>query len=206
MARSSHERERLIAQYAAGPARLRAAFAGVPDPARQWRPAPGEWSAHEVVCHCADSESNAALRIRYLVVEAQPLIVGYDENAWARTLDYDRVLPLVVEVSGRIIADATLHHRRQGWRRHLGGVRVVVDPEFRHRGLASRLIHELADLAAREGLVRLYVELPADDKPALELFRARGFKEVAGFKDHILDLKGKFHDLVVLHMDLVYRD
>ena len=90
MARSSHERERLIAQYAAGPARLRAAFAGVPDPARQWRPAPGEWSAHEVVCHCADSESNAALRIRYLVVEAQPLIVGYDENAWARTLDYHR--------------------------------------------------------------------------------------------------------------------
>ena len=82
--------KRLIAQYAAGPARLRAAFAGVPDPARQWRPAPGEWSAHEVVCHCADSESNAALRIRYLVVEAQPLIVGYDENAWARTLDYHR--------------------------------------------------------------------------------------------------------------------
>ncbi|HET7853916.1 MAG TPA: GNAT family N-acetyltransferase [Candidatus Methylomirabilis sp.] len=127
-------------------------------------------------------------------------------DQWARTLDYDRVLPLVVEVSGRIIADATLHRRRQGWRRHLGGVRVVVDPEFRHRGLASRLLAELAEVAAREGLVRLYVELPADDKPALELFRARGFKEVAGFKDQILDLKGKFHDLVVLHMDLVYRD
>jgi hypothetical protein len=84
------ERELLIARYAAGPALLRAAFTGVPDPARQWRPAAGEWSAHEVVCHCADSESNAALRIRYLVVEAQPVILGYDENAWARVLDYHR--------------------------------------------------------------------------------------------------------------------
>jgi hypothetical protein len=88
MALTAGERERLIAQYAAGPARLRTAYAAVPDPARRWRPAPAEWSAHEVVCHCADSESNAALRIRYLVVEREPLIVGYDEGLWARVLDY----------------------------------------------------------------------------------------------------------------------
>jgi ribosomal protein S18 acetylase RimI-like enzyme len=127
-------------------------------------------------------------------------------DQWAQSLDYDRVLPLVVEIGGRIIADATLHRRRQGWRRHLGGVRVVVDPEFRHRGLASRLLAELAEVASREGLMRLYVELPADDKPAIELFRARGFKEVARFGDYILDRKGKYHDLVVLHLDVIYRD
>jgi len=49
------QREKLIQQYADGPARLRAALARVPEAARQWRPAPGEWSAHEVICHCADS-------------------------------------------------------------------------------------------------------------------------------------------------------
>ena len=84
------ERAALVERYAAGPGRLRAALATVPEAARTWRPAAGEWSAHEVVWHCADSESNAALRIRYLVVEREPLIVGYDENAWARTLDYHR--------------------------------------------------------------------------------------------------------------------
>ena len=36
----------------------------VPDSAVKWRPAPGKWSAHEVVCHCADAEMNAAARIR----------------------------------------------------------------------------------------------------------------------------------------------
>src|SRR5262249_55103645 len=79
---SSSERERLIERYAAGPARLRAAFAAVPDPVRRWRP------AHEVVCHCADSETNASLRIRYLVAEREPLIVGYDQELWARLFDY----------------------------------------------------------------------------------------------------------------------
>jgi hypothetical protein len=85
---SPSERQRLIEQYAAGPERLRAAFAAVPDPVRQWRPAPTEWSAHEIVCHCADSETNASLRIRYLVAEREPLIVGYDQELWARLFDY----------------------------------------------------------------------------------------------------------------------
>ncbi|MEX2224427.1 MAG: DinB family protein [Candidatus Rokuibacteriota bacterium] len=84
------ERERLVQQYADGPARLEAALAGVAPEARKWRPAPGEWSAHEVACHCADSETNAAARIRYLVCETDPLVLGYDENVWAVALDYHR--------------------------------------------------------------------------------------------------------------------
>jgi hypothetical protein len=81
-------RERLIRQYGDGPARLKAALAQVPAEALTWRPAPGEWSAHEIVCHCADSEANAGMRIRYLVAERQPVIAGYDQDAWAVTLDY----------------------------------------------------------------------------------------------------------------------
>ena len=82
------ERERLIEQYATGPTRLKAALQTAPEEARKWRPATGEWSVHEVICHCADSEANAVLRIRYLAVEPDPLIVGYDQEAWAVELDY----------------------------------------------------------------------------------------------------------------------
>jgi hypothetical protein len=85
---TGEERAALIRKYAEGPARLRAAWEQVPPEARHFRPAAGKWSAHEVVCHCADSEANAALRIRYLVAEKDPLIVGYDQEAWAATLDY----------------------------------------------------------------------------------------------------------------------
>jgi hypothetical protein len=87
------ERDTLIQQYADGPRRLREALAKVPEAARKWRPAPGEWSAHEVVCHCADSETNAYARIRFLVAEKEPVIQGYDQEVWARTFDY-HALPL----------------------------------------------------------------------------------------------------------------
>jgi len=88
MAMSRGEREALVEQYARGPGRIREALARVPHEALQWRPAPGKWSVHEVVVHCADSETNAALRIRYLLAEPEPLIVGYDQDAWARLFDY----------------------------------------------------------------------------------------------------------------------
>ena len=82
------EREKLIQQYADGPRRLRDAFAKVPEAARTWRPAPGEWSAHEVVVHCADSETNSFARIRFVTAEKEPVIQGYDQEHWARVFDY----------------------------------------------------------------------------------------------------------------------
>jgi hypothetical protein len=89
MTMRSEDRDVLIQAYAQGPERIREALSRVPKEALQWRPEPGKWSAHEIVVHCADSETNAAMRIRYLIAEKEPLIVGYDQDAWARLLDYD---------------------------------------------------------------------------------------------------------------------
>jgi hypothetical protein len=82
------ERDERIRRYEQGPAKLKAALARVPPEALKWRPAEGKWSVHEVVCHCGDSESNGALRIRYLIGEKDALIVGYDQARWAKVFDY----------------------------------------------------------------------------------------------------------------------
>lgn len=82
------ERQALIHRYATGPALLDAALAAVPAAAVQWRPAPGKWSVHEVIVHCADSETNAHMRLRYLLGEANPTIAGYDQAHWAQVMDY----------------------------------------------------------------------------------------------------------------------
>lgn len=85
---SRPEREAFLDRYEAGPALLREAWDSVPAAARAWRPAPGKWSAHEVVVHCADSEAYGHTRIRLVLADPEPLVVGYDENAWARVFDY----------------------------------------------------------------------------------------------------------------------
>ena len=90
---SAAERSERIERYARGPELLQAALARVPEEARKWKPAPDKWSVHEIVCHCADSEVNASGRIRYLLAEKDPVVVGYDQDEWTRAFDY-HALPL----------------------------------------------------------------------------------------------------------------
>ncbi len=85
---TTSERTALIDRYERGPAILNAALAKIPQAAMQWRPEPGKWSAHEVIVHCADSETNAHGRIRYVLAEEKPVIQGYDQDRWAATLAY----------------------------------------------------------------------------------------------------------------------
>jgi hypothetical protein len=88
MALDGKARQALIQQYAEGAARLRSALAAVPTEAMTWRPKPGEWSAHEIVWHCADAETNGYARIRFLVAEQEPTLVAYDQDTWAQVFDY----------------------------------------------------------------------------------------------------------------------
>jgi DinB family protein len=107
------ERETLIERYANGPARLKAALAKVPAAAMTWRPAVGEWSAHEIICHCADSETNSHGRIRQLVAEKDPTIVGYDQDRWAAALDYhDHPLEPALATVDAVRANTTALIRR----------------------------------------------------------------------------------------------
>jgi hypothetical protein len=98
---------------------LRAAWDDVPAPARQWRPARGEWSAHEVIVHCADSEAYAAIRIRLLAAEPEPVIVGYDEALWAEVFAYhDRPIDPAFAVINAVrasTADLIVHLTDAQW-------------------------------------------------------------------------------------------
>ncbi len=88
MTGTAAERAALIDRYEKGPVLLRDAFGKVPREAWNWRPGPGKWSIHEILAHCADAESIAAMRIRYLVAEEKPVIVAFDQDRWAQVLDY----------------------------------------------------------------------------------------------------------------------
>ncbi|MBI1872289.1 MAG: DinB family protein [Acidobacteria bacterium] len=87
---SEQEREALIAKYKDGYRAVADALAGASDQELDARPAPGKWTAREIVHHLADSEMESALRLRRLIALDTPTLQGYDQDEFSRRLHYDR--------------------------------------------------------------------------------------------------------------------
>lgn len=83
-------RQQLVEQYRAGYDEVVAALEGITEEELDRRPAPGAWTAREIVHHLADSEMTSAIRLRRLVAEDRPVIAGYDQEQFARALKYQR--------------------------------------------------------------------------------------------------------------------
>ena len=94
---TAEERKALIAQYSDGYRVVAEALVGATDEQLDARPAPGKWTAREVVHHLADSEMTAATRLRLLVATDHPQIFGYDQEGFARKLFYDRPIAASLE-------------------------------------------------------------------------------------------------------------
>ena len=82
------ERNEKIELYGRGFGMLVEILKDIPPEMWKFKPEPKEWSVHEVLIHLADSESNAALRARKLIVEPGGLFMGYDQDKWAIELNY----------------------------------------------------------------------------------------------------------------------
>jgi hypothetical protein len=84
------EREALIDRYDDGFRAVTAALEGMSDTELAAREAPGEWSPREIVHHLADSEMTSAIRLRLLIAQDAPTLLGYDQEAFVRNLYPDR--------------------------------------------------------------------------------------------------------------------
>jgi ribosomal protein S18 acetylase RimI-like enzyme len=123
-------------------------------------------------------------------------------DSWTQELDYRKVLPLVAEVGGNIVGDATLHRRTFGWTSHVGKVRLVIDRDYRGKGLGTVLIEELIDIAKKAGLEQLVAELMSNQTGALSAFKRLGFDKEAVFFNYVKDQMGEERNLVVMIKNL----
>jgi hypothetical protein len=60
-----------------------------PKEAWHFRSPDDPWTIHEIVVHITDSEANSFVRCRHFIAQPGEPILAYDENQWARALDYE---------------------------------------------------------------------------------------------------------------------
>ncbi len=104
---------------------------------------------------------------------------------------------MVVEVGGQVAGMAGLHVNG-GKRRHVGNLGIMVGAGFQSRGIGKALMEALLDIADNYlGLVRVELEVLADNKRAIHLYESLGF-ETEGCKRKDIFRRGKYADVLVM--------
>jgi hypothetical protein len=104
----------------------------VPGPAACVRPAPGKWSAKEVVGHLVDSAANNHQRFVRAQFQDELIFPGYAQEDWVTAQRYQ---------------DAPWPHLVALWREynlHIARVIDAMDPDVRLRERRRHNLHELA--------------------------------------------------------------
>jgi RimJ/RimL family protein N-acetyltransferase len=118
--------------------------------------------------------------------------------AWINEIERGAITSLLAVRDGKVVGCGTLVRDPHSWSPHVGEIRMVVSLDVRGQGVGRALSQETFALALGAGLERLSVQMTVDQTAAIALFESLGFKAEALLRDHVRDLEGKKHDIVVL--------
>lgn len=119
-----------------------------------------------------------------------------------RAMKSGKIKRLVSVVDDEIVAEGSLEMETNGWKGHIGELRLIVASSLKRKGLGMLMARELYFLAASNKLEEVTVEMMRPQKAAQNIFKKLGFREKAILPDYVKDISGKKQDLIVMVCDL----
>jgi ribosomal protein S18 acetylase RimI-like enzyme len=121
---------------------------------------------------------------------------------WVQNVTTGHSITIVAYDDKGLVGYAAIHRNPTSWTRHLGEVRVNVDPVYRSRGLGRALTSHVFDLAGELGLQKLTAHMTSDQRGAQAAFRRLGFVPEALLADYVQDRTGTTRDMVIMSFDI----
>jgi hypothetical protein len=144
-----------------------ALLATLPERLVRWRPAPGAWSAKEIIGHLIDSAANNHRRFVQAESQANLVFAGYAQDEWVRAQAYD---------------DAPWSELLALWssyNRHLAHVMAAIPASVRYRQHREHNLHEIG-----------WQRFPADSPATLDdLMR----DYVGHLRHHVAQVRDRVH-------------
>lgn len=126
-------------------------------------------------------------------------------HEWIENLDFDRAIPMVAvkEEDNTIIANLRLHRRPSKCMKHIGHLRIMVDPAYRHQRVGTWMLLDMIKLAMDMEIEKLVAEFVAGvEEAAINAAYKLDFFEQAVLKDYVKDPQGHRRDLIIMVKNL----
>jgi len=102
---SLDHREALLQSFARGFEHLQEALQLTPPEMWDFQPSEDHWNVRQILVHLADSEANGYIRLRRILAEPGGMIMGYDEDGWARLQPDDPQSALLAQDAFRVLRE-----------------------------------------------------------------------------------------------------
>jgi hypothetical protein len=153
----------------------------------------------------ADGDQDALYRMFHRFPKDELWFLNHDVNdralidQWIVNLNSRRVVSIVALLEGRVIANAVLMMKGYGAKKHIGKIRIAVEPAMREKRLGTWMLLDLINLGVAIGLRILVMRLIEDrDNDVIQGVKKLDFVERAILKDYVLDMEENPHNLVLL--------
>lgn len=104
---------------------------------------------------------------------------------------------MVTEINGCVVGIATLEVRH-GKLHYSGNISIAIHDDYQNQGIGGLLLDTLLDLADNYlGLIRLELDVTAENERAINLYTKRGF-EIEGRLKKAHFIRGQFQDVLIM--------
>jgi len=112
------------------------------------------------------------------------------------------LIPLIAEHSNKVVGYAAIYKFPHPRRKGVGDLVIYLHQDFHNIGLGTAMTEKLLQLAKKENLHKIELQVVADNKVAIHLYEKFGFKIEGVGKDSFFSCDRKYHDMVYMGLVL----
>lgn len=124
-------------------------------------------------------------------------------DQWIGEIDSGQIVTLLAFADDQLIGYASIDRSQLHWSAHVAEIRVVVSEAARGKGLGRLLVEQAFQAAVAAGIEKIVARMTLDQKGAVAAFEGLGFRPEGLMRNHVRDLSGDKHDLLVMGLDVV---
>lgn len=124
-------------------------------------------------------------------------------DRWIGEIGSGQMTTLLALADGELIGYASIDRSQLQWSSHVAEIRVAISEAARSKGLGRLLVEQAFQAAIAAGIEKLVARMTPDQKGAVAAFEGLGFRPEGLMRNHVRDLSGEKHDLLVMGLDIV---